>query len=221
MAQTRSFRVLLVRHGLTDDNLGGIAQGQRQVPLNETGRQQARQLAGHLAGEGLVADVIVSSDLCRAAETAQIIAAVINAPLVYDPQWRERSLGELEGQVVGVEGIWLAAIGEHTPAGAESLPQFFDRIRTAMCGLGAQHPAANTIVVVAHGGPLRSILQMLHDGILPLADGQRRPEVMNIVNCSVMELECDVRGSSQRWRLIRLNDARHLDAGAAKVVDAE
>lgn len=216
MSQTRSFRVLLVRHGLTDDNLSGIAQGQRQVPLNETGRQQARQLAGRLAGEGLLADVIVSSDLCRAAETAQIIAAAIDAPIVYDPQWRERSLGELEGQVVGVEGIWLAAIGEHTPAGAESLPQFIQRIRDAVCGVGAQHRAAETIVVVAHGGPLRSILQMLHDGLIPLADGQSRPEVVNIVNCSVMELECEVRGSSQRWRVLRLNDAGHLDAGAMR-----
>ncbi len=211
MSQTRSLRVLLVRHGLTDDNLSGIAQGQRQVPLNETGRQQARQLARRLAGEGLLADVVVSSDLCRAAETAQIIAAAIQAPIVYDPQWRERSLGELEGRVVGVEGIWLAAVGEHTPAGAESLPQFIERIRDAVCGLGAQHPAAATIVVVAHGGPLRSILQMLHYGALPLAAGQRQPEVVNIVNCSVMELECQMDGQLQRWRVRRLNDAGHLD----------
>lgn len=216
----RSFRVLLLRHGLTDDNLNGIAQGQRQVPLNQTGRQQARQLARRLAGERLTADVLVSSDLCRAAETARIIATAINAPIVYAPQWRERALGELEGRVVGVEGIWLAATGEHTPPGAESLPQFVWRIRDALCGLAAQHPAAATIVVVAHGGPLRSILQMLHDGVLPLAGGQRPPDVVNIINCSVMELKCQMQGPSQQWRLIRLNDASHLDPGDADVRDA-
>ena len=214
MAQTRSFRVLLMRHGLTDDNLKGIAQGQLQVPLNETGREQARELASRLASEHLMADVIVSSDLSRAAETAQIIAAAINAPIVYDPQWRERALGELEGRVVGVQGIWLAAMGEHTPPGAESLPQFVWRVRIALCGLGAQHPAVATILVVAHGGPLRSILQMLHDGILPLAAGESPPEVVNIINCSVMELECQVQEQSQRWRLIRVNDTGQKSLGA-------
>lgn len=220
MTQARNFRILLMRHGLTDDNLKGIAQGQSQVPLNETGRQQARELANRLTAEQLVTDVIVSSDLSRAAETAQIIAAAISAPIVYDPQWRERALGELEGQIVGVQGIWLAAMGEHTPPGAESLPQFVWRIRIALCGLGAHHPVAATILVVAHGGPLRSILQMLHDGALPLAAGQSPPEVVNIINCSVMELECQVQGQSQQWRLIRVNDTGHLHSGDTEVRDA-
>ena len=210
IAQTRNFRILLIRHGLTDDNLKGIAQGHRQVPLNETGRHQARELASRLTAEHLVTDVIVSSDLSRAAETAQIIAAAINAPVVYDPQWRERGLGELEGQVVGMEGIWLAAMGEHTPPGGESLTHFVQRIHTALCALGAQHPTAATILVVAHGGPLRNILQLLHDGILPMAPGQNPPEVVNIINCSVMELQCQIHDQSQLWRLIRVNDTGHL-----------
>ena len=220
MAQTRNFRILLVRHGLTDDNLKGIAQGHLQVSLNDTGRRQARELASRLAAEHLVTDVIVSSDLSRAAETAQIIAAAINAPIVYDPQWRERGLGELEGQILGVQGIWLAAMSEHTPPGGEGLPQFVQRIRLALCGLGVQHPTAATILVVAHGGPLRSILQMLHDGILPLTAGQSPPQVVNIINCSVMELECQVHDQSQHWRLIRVNDTGHLDPANTEVHDA-
>lgn len=211
MTEPEVIRVLLLRHGQTDDNVKGIVQGQRPVGLNEVGREQARQLGRRLAAEGLEAALIVCSDLPRAAETAQIISHAMGASVVCDPRWRERCLGELEGTIVGVEGIWLAAVGEHTPRGGETLPVFTERIRDALMTLPARYPAARQIVVVAHGGPLRTVLQMLHDGVLPLVAGQRPPEVCNIVNCSIMELEAHPQAEQPGWRLVRLNDAGHLN----------
>ncbi|TWT13208.1 histidine phosphatase family protein [Planomicrobium sp. CPCC 101079] len=86
----------LVRHGITEWNLLGIAQGSSDIPLNETGRQQAVALAERLSSETW--DMIVSSDLLRAKETAQIIADRLELPISFtDPRIREINGGQIEG----------------------------------------------------------------------------------------------------------------------------
>lgn len=87
----------LVRHGITDWNIQGIAQGSSDVPLNRTGRQQAEALANRLsAEEGW--DLIISSDLARAKETAEIIGRKLQLPVShFDTRLRERSGGKIEG----------------------------------------------------------------------------------------------------------------------------
>ena len=65
--------IFLVRHGETVDNARQIMQGQTQGCLNDKGREQAEQVAGRLAGEQI--DAVVASDLNRAIQTAEIIAA--------------------------------------------------------------------------------------------------------------------------------------------------
>lgn len=87
----------LVRHGITDWNIQGIAQGSSDVPLNETGRQQAESLASRLAAEENW-DLIISSDLSRAKETAEIIGRKLHLPVShFDTRLRERSGGKIEG----------------------------------------------------------------------------------------------------------------------------
>ncbi|MDP5273818.1 histidine phosphatase family protein [Chengkuizengella axinellae] len=85
-----------VRHGVTDWNQKRIIQGHRDVSLNEKGRIQAAALGERLVGEEW--DVIISSDLARAKETAAIIAERLSLKVSsYDERLRERFLGELEG----------------------------------------------------------------------------------------------------------------------------
>ena len=87
----------LVRHGITDWNIQGIAQGASNVPLNRTGRQQADSLANRLATEEDW-DLIISSDLSRAKETAEIIGRKLQLPVShFDTRLRERSGGKIEG----------------------------------------------------------------------------------------------------------------------------
>src|SRR5581483_11305534 len=87
--------LLLVRHGETDWNAERRWQGHADVPLNARGREQARALAEELAGESI--DAIYSSDLSRAQDTADIVGARLDVPVVVDPDLREIDVGPVEG----------------------------------------------------------------------------------------------------------------------------
>src|SRR3954451_10202115 len=90
-------RLLFVRHGETDWNAEGRLQGHTDRALNEYGRRQAHELADRLVGDGVAA--IYASDLARAKEAAEIIAARLDLPVVVDPDLRERNWGNWEGLV--------------------------------------------------------------------------------------------------------------------------
>jgi broad specificity phosphatase PhoE len=90
----------LARHGQTDWNARGRWQGQTDVPLNEAGRGEARQLAASLRSFGIRS--IGSSDLARALETAEIVGAAVGLSVsVRDAAFRERSYGSFEGKTAG------------------------------------------------------------------------------------------------------------------------
>jgi len=87
--------LLLVRHGETDWNAAGRLQGHTDRPLSDYGREQARRLAEELVGEEF--DAIYASDLARARETAEIVGAQLDLPVVLDPDLREKNWGTWEG----------------------------------------------------------------------------------------------------------------------------
>ncbi|WP_233151704.1 histidine phosphatase family protein [Pelomonas sp. KK5] len=162
MAETMldtSTRILAIRHGETDWNRGSRIQGHIDIPLNEMGRLQARRLAEALAGETL--DVIYSSDLGRARETAAAVAAVTGAPLQLEPALRERAFGAFEG--LSFDEIaerwpedserWRKRDLSFAPPGGESIPLFYERCVPAVLRLAQAHPG-RSIAVVAHGGVL-------------------------------------------------------------------
>ena len=89
----------LIRHGQTDWNLDGLMQGRTDIPLNDTGREQALVAASALSGERW--DAVVSSPLVRARETAELIATALGVPLggSYD-ELVEQDFGAAEGTPV-------------------------------------------------------------------------------------------------------------------------
>jgi probable phosphoglycerate mutase len=88
-------RLIITRHGETEENKSGIIQGHLPGVLSDLGKEQARKLAERLKDERI--DLIVSSDLARAADTSREIARFHDVEVVFDERLRENHLGELQG----------------------------------------------------------------------------------------------------------------------------
>ncbi|MDD3896502.1 MAG: class I tRNA ligase family protein [Candidatus Peribacteraceae bacterium] len=155
---TNGVEALFVRHGETDWNKEKKIQGKQDTLLNKTGREQARKLAKTLAKEHF--DAIISSDLKRAAETADILSEELGMPV--DARWdelRERSFGDWEGkkrdEIDATIPGQFAVQDMHFPNG-ETINAFFSRIRLAQQKLLKAY-AGKRVLVVAHGGVLKAI----------------------------------------------------------------
>jgi broad specificity phosphatase PhoE len=140
---------IFLRHGETETNRLGLTAGMSDVPLNATGRQQARDAAAALVRRGI--EAIYSSPLQRALETARCVSDMLNLPIVIVPHLAERNWGALEGQPRELR------VREATPPGGEGLEQF--RRRT-LAGL-AQIPAGGLPLIVAHSGTFRILCDEL------------------------------------------------------------
>lgn len=148
-----SMKLGFVRHGQTQWNLEGRLQGSSNIPLNDTGRVQAREAVDVLSGSGW--EVVVSSPLDRARETAQIIADGLGLEL--GPSYQmliERGYGQGEG-MVEAEALerWPGKIG----GGIEPLESVVERGYRAIAQIMADYPGKN-VVVVCHGTIIRYTL---------------------------------------------------------------
>jgi len=175
--------LLLVRHGETDWNRDGRWQGHSDTPLNDAGRAQARQLAAELAD----VDVIYSSDLARARETAEILAEPNGLEVQLDPRLRERSFGAWEGMTAAEIEVefadeharWMA--GEAPGAAdAEPFADFGARVEEFVEDVLADH-AGETVLIVGHGGSIR-VIHALAQGLDYVRDHGLIP---GVANCTV------------------------------------
>ena len=141
--------IILVRHGETVDNARQIMQGQTQGELNEKGREQARQVAERLADEPL--DAIVASDLHRAIQTAEIIAAPHSMTVQTTALLRERDWGSFTGRFIP------ELRGEVWPDDIESEEALLERARQFLIYITATYPGKR-VVAVGHGIINKAIL---------------------------------------------------------------
>jgi uncharacterized phosphatase len=147
----------LIRHGQTDWNRDDKLQGSSDIPLNDTGRAQAREAARALADAGTWR-AIVSSPLSRARETAEIIARDLGLELGPSyPDLVERDYGPLEG---GSSSAAVAAHPHRDYPGAETLDAVAARGRRALDAIAADYGDAD-VVIVAHGTLIRYTLASL------------------------------------------------------------
>jgi broad specificity phosphatase PhoE len=155
--------LILVRHGETDWNRDGRWQGQADAPLNKRGREQAMALADELAGEEVAA--VYASDLSRARETAEILAARLGRPVDVDPRLREVHIGgwsglttdEIEARFPDDVLHWYEGDPSHSFDGGETYAAMGARVVAALEEIAARHPS-DRVLVVLHGGPIRALL---------------------------------------------------------------
>lgn len=214
---TNKTELWLIRHGETAWNAKQRLQGWVDIPLNEVGREQAKNLQRYFQEKELCQqfDSVVSSDLKRAAETAQI--ALGHRPLDLQTEFglRERSYGIYEGK------HWrdlMRPVGQETtnnsttqlpnlrdphqdiPEG-ESLVQFHERIKNAFEAL-AEHYSGQSVAVFAHGGVIDIVWRLTHG--LDLFAQRPRP----IANTSINHFEICLQ--TKQWHPIQWEITEHL-----------
>ena len=154
-----SATLVLVRHGETDWNAEGRLQGQTDIPLNEVGREQARAAGRELAGSTW--DVLVSSTLGRAMETAELIGENLGLPLGETMAGlQERHYGNAEGREVHALPRVEIDILLRSAEPEEKVAQ---RGIAALHELVLRHEGKN-IVAVAHGTLIRLTLDAIKGG---------------------------------------------------------
>ena len=199
-------RIVAIRHGETAWNVDTRIQGQLDVPLNDTGRWQARRLAQAVAGEPIAA--IYASDLLRAYDTARAVADATGREVVADTGLRERHFGEFEGHTwKEIETRWPQESQrwrkrdlDFAPAGGESLRAFYARSVEAATRRAQAHPG-QTIALVAHGGVMDCLYRAASRIDL------QAPRSWQLGNASINRLLYTPEG----FALIGWSDNHHLD----------
>ena len=181
-------KIYLVRHGETDWNQAGLLQGQTDIALNAQGLEQAREAAERL--KEVPFEIAFCSPLIRAKRTAETIIGDRKITLTTDERLRELNFGPWEG--VDIRSIKDAASQPFTnpgsyipPVGAESFAQLYKRsgefVDQVLLPLEGTY---ETVLVVAHGGVNRSILNPVLN--IPVNDFWR----MHMGNCATAILDC-------------------------------
>lgn len=160
-------RIILWRHGQTDYNFGKRIQGQVDIPLNDVGLEQAHIAARHLCE--LAPTHIVSSDLIRARETADTLAALTGLEVTLDTRLRERNYGPWEGRTGDeISAQWpdqhlMWRNGQEPGLGVESRLDSGTRNVAAIHDHVARVSESGdyTLVVVGHGGALSNAAMSL------------------------------------------------------------
>lgn len=161
-------RLIMLRHGQTVYNATRRMQGHLDTQLSETGLAQARAAADMVSDLGV--SKIVSSDLSRAADTAEIIAKTVGAPVHTDARLRETHLGrwqgksheEVDGAFPGARALWRNDATWSPPEG-ESRVQVAQRARPVVDELIADYAdwGDSAVLLVAHGGTISALTASL------------------------------------------------------------
>lgn len=166
--------IYLLRHGQTDWNLEGRIQGHTDIPLNSHGKMQIAQTATGLAGICPDMDLILSSPLLRARESARIAADKLSYPrdkIIEEPLLIERCFGEAEGltaeeREVKYPNYQYSDTGYYFP-GMESFDDLMGRARNAIERIVNHSRNKQNSLVVSHGAFLAAVITAVTEGRIP------------------------------------------------------
>lgn len=156
-------KVYLVRHGADDDSIRG---GWSNHPLTNEGLKQSEELAKKLKDNNCDAEIIYSSDLFRAKQTAEILAQQLNLKIEYTPDFREVNNGDLAGMDNDMANnlypnlYWRNLEWNQNYPNGESPKEFYERINNAWEKLiNSNH---KSIILVTHGGVINVIMHLVN-----------------------------------------------------------
>jgi broad specificity phosphatase PhoE len=152
-------RLILIRHGETEWNVEGRYQGQADPPLNENGIQQAHALANKISSIHL--DIIYSSPLKRARQTAEILIEYLEIPLILESrfmeidqgEWQTKLRSEIESSYPDLFRRWETVPWEVTPPNGEHLTQVQERVINAVKDIINRHPV-QSVGILSHRIPI-------------------------------------------------------------------
>jgi broad specificity phosphatase PhoE len=206
---SKATHLYLIRHGQSAGNAEGRFGGHGTTPLSELGQQQAEKTANVLAKEGI--SIIYSSDLCRAVQTAEPLAKLLNLPIHKSDAFRERNVGVLEGLTFDESKEqfprdYYALINRsahHVITEGESYRHLLRRITVELRNILREHNRER-IAIFSHTGAIcfltLHLLGAIHRGT------KTTPWIITS-NCGINRFE--FRGP-RNMRVLALNDTRHL-----------
>jgi len=189
--------ICLVRHGETDWNAAKRIQGRTDIPLNDTGKWQAEQTGLYLKDAHW--DVVISSPLSRAKETAHLILQHVHAPLVIMDDFIERDYGDAEG--MSFEERQKLFPNKQYP-NMEPLSALQDRMLEGIEKVRATYPDQR-VLIVAHGAAIHALLTSLADEQMGIKDTRLENACLNYVEWTDGE-----------WKVNDYNVVSHLTQSA-------
>ncbi|MCY7627578.1 histidine phosphatase family protein [Bacillus altitudinis] len=189
--------ICLVRHGETDWNAAKRIQGRTDIPLNDTGKWQAEQTGLYLKDAHW--DVVISSPLSRAKETAHLILQHVHAPLVIMDDFIERDYGDAEG--MSFEERQKLFPNKQYP-NMEPLSALQDRMLEGIEKVRATYPDQR-VLIVAHGAAIHALLTALADEHMGIKDTRLENACLNYVEWTDGE-----------WKVNDYNVVSHLTQSA-------
>ncbi|MBM7573165.1 histidine phosphatase family protein [Aquibacillus albus] len=185
--------ICLIRHGETDWNYNGMLQGKTDIPLNATGRQQAEECRVFL--EDSEWDVIVTSPLIRARQTAEIINKNLNLSIVEMEEFQERSFGDAEGTTKEERN---KRYPDGNYPGMETREFVTARVMNGMEQI-IEKFGNKKVLLVAHGAVINSILSSISNGEI----GSGKTTLINACISNVQFFE-------GQWKVHNYNQINHL-----------
>ncbi|OYN66298.1 histidine phosphatase family protein [Bacillus safensis] len=189
--------ICLVRHGETDWNAAKRIQGRTDIPLNDTGKWQAEQTGLYL--KDVHWDVVISSPLIRAKETAHLILNHVHAPLVIMDDFIERDYGDAEG--MSFEERQKLFPDKRYP-NMEPLETIQNRMLEGIEKVRAAYPDQH-VLIVAHGASIHALLTTLADEHMGLQNTR-------LVNACLNYVEW----TDGKWKVRDYNVVSHLTQSA-------
>ncbi|WP_285397722.1 histidine phosphatase family protein [Lysinibacillus sp. fls2-241-R2A-57] len=185
--------ICLVRHGETDWNKEGRLQGRMNIPLNQAGVDQANECANHLSTTNY--DLIITSPLLRAKQTAEIISEKMSVPILEMNHFIERNYGDAEGLTV-VERT--SKFPNRNYPNQEPRDSLTKRVMEALHFI-YQSEKDKRIILVSHGGVINAILAAISNN--EIGSGKTK-----LGNACLSEIKFE----KDKWTIQYYNQTSHL-----------